>query len=127
MTSTFIHEVRAYELLAQAGLGERRLGLVRTEADVAALPFKAGDRVVVKGVAVDVWHKSDIGLVKFETFEPARIWALAQEMEAIARDHGAWVGMMVTDLLAFRQLPGLPTESLVALRKTLDWWSPPPQ
>ena len=120
MTSTFIHEVRAYELLAQAGLGERRLGLVRTEADVAALPFKAGDRVVVKGVAVDVWHKSDIGLVRFETFEPARIWALAQEMEAIARDHGAWVGMMVTDLLAFRQLPGLPTESLVALRKTPD-------
>jgi acyl-CoA synthetase (NDP forming) len=117
-TSTFIHEVRAYELLAQAGLGDRRLGLVRTEADVARLPFKAGDRVVLKGVAEDVWHKSDIGLVKFETFEPARIWAMAQAMERIALDHGAWVGMMVADLLDFRQAPGLPAEALVALRRT---------
>ena len=81
MGSTFINEVRAYELLKQAGLDERRLGVVRAEADVAALPFKPGDRVVVKGVAQDVWHKSDIGLVRFETFDPARIWALAQEME----------------------------------------------
>ena len=63
--SNFINEVRAYELLEQAGLGERRRGVVRAEADVATLPFKAGDRVVVKGVAQDVWHKSDIGLVKF--------------------------------------------------------------
>ena len=120
MTSTFIHEVRAYELLAQAGLGERRLGVVRTQADVAGLPFKAGERVVVKGVVEDVWHKSDLGLVKFETFEPGRIWALAQEMEQLSRDHGAWVGMMVAELLDFKQVSGLPTEALVALRKTVD-------
>ena len=120
MTGTFIHEVRAYELLAEAGLGERRLGVVRLEADVAALPFKAGERVVVKGVVEDVWHKSDLGLVKFETFEPARIWALAQEMEKVSRDHGAWVGMMVAELLDFKQVSGLPTEGLVALRRTPD-------
>ena len=120
MTSTFIHEVRAYELLAQAGLGERRLGVVRTLADVAALPFKAGERVVVKGVVEDVWHKSDLGLVRFETFEPQRLWALAQEMERIAQDHGAWVGMMVAELLDYKQASGLPTEALVALRKTTD-------
>jgi len=120
MTSTFINEVRAYELLKQAGLGERRQGLVRTEADVAALPFKAGDRVVVKGVAQDVWHKSDIGLVKFETFDPVRLWAMAREMERIGSAEGEWVGTLVMDLLDFRQASGLPTEALVALRKTVD-------
>ncbi len=120
MGSTFINEVRAYELLKQAGLDERRLGVVRAEADVAALPFKPGDRVVVKGVAQDVWHKSDIGLVRFETFDPARIWALAQEMEAIGSAHGAWVGTLVVDLLDFRKVSGLPTEALVALRRTQD-------
>jgi acyl-CoA synthetase (NDP forming) len=120
MSSTFINEVKAYEWLNQAGLGERRQGLVRTEADVAALPFKAGDRVVLKGVAQDVWHKSDLGLVRFESFDPARVWALAQEMAAIGAAHGAWVGMLVMDLLEFRQAPGLPTEALVALRKTVD-------
>ena len=120
MGSTFINEVRAYELLRQAGLDERRLGVVRTEADVAALPFQAGDRVVVKGVAQDVWHKSDIGLVRFETFDPARIWALAREMEAIGAAHGEWVGTLVVDLMDFRKVSGLPTEALVALRRTLD-------
>ena len=120
MSTTFIHELKAYELLELAGLGERRRGLVRTEADVAKLPFKAGDRVVVKGVAEDVWHKSDLGLVRFETFDPARIWPLSQEMAGLAAPHGAWVGMLVMDLLDFRQAPGLPTEALVALRKTPD-------
>jgi len=120
MSSTFINEVKAYELLQQAGLGERRQGLVRTEADVAGLPFQTGDRVVVKGVAQDVWHKSDLGLVRFETFDPARIWAMAQEMAAIGAAHGAWVGTLVMDLLDFRQAQGLPTEALVALRKTVD-------
>jgi len=120
MGSTFINEVRAYELLKQAGLGERRQGLIRVEADLASLPFKAGDKVVVKGVAQDVWHKSDIGLVRFETFDPQRIWALAQEMERIGSAQGAWVGTLVMDLLDFRQASGLPTEALVALRKTVD-------
>jgi acyl-CoA synthetase (NDP forming) len=120
MPATFIHEVRAYELLEQAGLGERRRGLVVSEADVATLPFKAGERVVIKGVAQDVWHKSDIGLVRFETYDPARIWPLAQEMAGIAQSHGQWVGMLVMDLLDFRQASGLPTEALVALRRTQD-------
>jgi acyl-CoA synthetase (NDP forming) len=120
MSSTFINEVDAYELLKQAGLGERRMGLIRSEGDLASLPFKAGDKVVVKGVAQDVWHKSDLGLVQFETFDPQRIWALAQEMERTGSAHGAWVGTLVMDLLDFRQAPGLPTEALVALRKTVD-------
>jgi len=120
MTSTFIDEVKAYALLKQAGLGERRQGLVRTETDAAGLPFKAGDKVVVKGVAQEVWHKSDLGLVRFETFDPATIWALAQELERAGSPHGAWTGTLVMDLLDFKQLPGLPTEALVALRKTPD-------
>jgi len=120
MTGTFIHELRAYELLDQAGLGGLRLGAVRCEAEVAALPFKAGEPVVIKGVARDVWHKSDLGLVRFETFEPARLWALAQELEGLARTHGDWVGLLVAERLAYRQTPGLPAEALVALRWTVD-------
>ena len=120
MTGTFIHEVRANELLKQAGLGALRQGLVRTEADVAALPFQPGDPVVLKGVAQDVWHKSDLGLVRFESFDPARVWALAQEMAAAAAPHGAWVGLLVLEKVAFRQVPGLPTEALAALRRTVD-------
>jgi acyl-CoA synthetase (NDP forming) len=118
MTTTFLNELEAYELLERAGLPGLRRGLVVTREDVARLPFKAGDKVVLKGVAQDVWHKSDIGLVRFEAFDVEKIWAHAQEMEAVASRHGAWVGMLVVDMVDFRKLSGLPTEALVALRRT---------
>jgi acyl-CoA synthetase (NDP forming) len=120
MPSPFINEVKAYQLLKRAGLGELRQGVVRTAADVAGLPFKPGDRVVVKGVAQDVWHKSDLGLVRFETYDPERIAAIAQDLAKIGGAHGEWIGTLVTERVEFRQVQGLPTEALVALRKTLD-------
>lgn len=120
MISTFINEAVAYQWLEAAGLGRPRQGLVRTEADVAALPFRAGEPVVLKGVAQEVWHKSDLGLVRFAAFDPEQIWAAARELEAIGSAHGAWQGLLVTERVAFRQLPGLPTEALVALRRTVD-------
>ena len=101
MTTTFIHELEAYELLEQAGLPGPRRGLVRTREDVARLPFAPGDKVVLKGVAQDVWHKSDLGLVRFEAFDADRVWAQAQDMAAAAAPHGAWVGMLVVDLVPF--------------------------
>jgi acyl-CoA synthetase (NDP forming) len=116
--STFIHEAQAYDWLEQAGLGGVRRGLVRSAADVAGLPFQPGEKVVIKGVAVDVWHKSDLGLVRFESFEPERIRAIAAEMETLAAPHGQWVGALVVERVAFRQVSGLPTEALAALRKT---------
>jgi acyl-CoA synthetase (NDP forming) len=120
MTRSFIHEVKAYQLLKRAGLGELRQGVVRTRADLAALPFRPGDRVVVKGVAQDVWHKSDLGLVRFENFDPGRIWALAEDLARVGSVHGEWVGTLVTERVEFRQQPGLPCEALAALRKTRD-------
>jgi len=114
--STFIHELEAYDLLELAGLPGLRRGLVRTRADVDALPFKAGEKVVLKGVAQDVWHKSDVGLVRFEAFDAEAVWAHAQDMEKTAG--GPWVGMLVVEMVDFRKVQGLPTEALVALRRT---------
>ncbi len=114
--TTFIHELEAYDLLELAGLPGLRRGLVRTRADVDGLPFKAGEKVVLKGVAQDVWHKSDVGLVRFEAFDAEAVWAHAQDMEKTAG--GPWVGMLVVEMVDFRKVQGLPTEALVALRRT---------
>ena len=114
--TTFIHELEAYDLLELAGLPGLRRGLVRTREDVDRLPFKPGEKVVLKGVAQDVWHKSDVGLVRFEAFDAGAVWAHAQDMEKTAG--GPWVGMLVVEMVDFRKVPGLPTEALVALRRT---------
>ncbi|BDU77285.1 acetate--CoA ligase family protein [Mesoterricola sediminis] len=116
--TTFINEQDAYELLARAGLPGLRRGLVRSLEDAQALPFAPGEKVVLKGVAQDVWHKSDLGLVRFEAFDAGRIWAQAREMEALGAPHGAWKGTLVVEMVDFRKVSGLPTEALVALRRT---------
>jgi len=118
MTSNFIHELEAYDLLEQAGLPGLRRGLVRTREDAFGLPFAPGEPVVLKGVARDVWHKSDLGLVRFAAFDPEAVWAQALEMAAAAAAHGEWVGLLVAERVDFRKVQGLPTEALVALRRT---------
>lgn len=116
--STFIHEIRAYELLEAAGLRSPRRGVVRTQKDVTALPFKPGERVVLKGAALDVWHKSDLGLVRFEAFDQARIWEIAQDLERTGSAQGGWIGTLVVEEVSFQKSSGLPTEALAALRKS---------
>ncbi|HLO66167.1 MAG TPA: acetate--CoA ligase family protein [Holophaga sp.] len=116
--TTFINEQDAYDLLAKAGLPGLRRGLVRTLEDARALPFAPGEKVVLKGVAQDVWHKSDLGLVRFEAFDPDKVWAQAREMEAIGSAHGEWRGTLAVEMVDFRKVPGLPTEALAALRRT---------
>jgi acyl-CoA synthetase (NDP forming) len=114
--STFIDEATAYDLLDRAGLATPRRGLVRGPGEASRLPFKPGEAVVVKGVADGVWHKSDLGLVRFGSFEADGIQALAAEMEALGRPHGAWIGTLVCEKVAFKRVSGLPTEALAALR-----------
>jgi len=47
MAGTFIHEIRAYELLEQVGLTLKPWGVIREAADIAKLGFAPGQKVVV--------------------------------------------------------------------------------
>lgn len=120
MSARFIHEIRAYELLEQVGLAIDKWGVVRNQEDVARLGFEAGQRVVVKGTAMDVWHKSDLGLVAFESFDAAKTWEHHVRMKALGATHGEYVGTLVARMVDFQKVSGMPCEALVALRKTPD-------
>ncbi|MBK8789792.1 MAG: hypothetical protein IPO28_06360 [Holophagaceae bacterium] len=61
----FLHEGRAYGLLAAAGLRVPRHGFL----EAGPLPFAAGEPIVLKGIADQLWHKSDRGAVHFGPFE----------------------------------------------------------
>ncbi len=120
MSARFIHEIHAYELLEKVGLCGRPWGVVREREDLAKLTFQQGEKIVLKGTAIDVWHKSDLGLVKFEAFDPAIVWEHHERMKAIGSAHGEYVGTLVARLVDFRKVSGMPSEALVALRKTPD-------
>ncbi|MCC6513020.1 MAG: acetate--CoA ligase family protein, partial [Geothrix sp.] len=111
----FLHEGRAYGLLAAAGLRVPRHGFL----EAGALPFSAGEPIVLKGIADQLWHKSDRGAVHFGPFEVAALNAEAVAMRQRVAEH-PWIGGLVCEKVAFKKLSGLPTEALVSLKRDPD-------
>ena len=108
----FLHEERAYSLLAAAGLRVPRHGFLESDS----LPFTQGEPIVLKGIADQLWHKSDRGAVHFGTFDVEALKAEAAAMRLRVREH-PWIGGLVCERVAFKRLPGLPTEALVSLKR----------
>ena len=111
-TTGFLHEGRAYGLLAAAGLRVPRHGFLES----GPLPFTPGEPIVLKGIADQLWHKSDKGAVHFGAFDLATLTAEAAAMRQRVAEH-PWVGGLVCERVAFQRLPGLPTEALVSLKR----------
>lgn len=108
---TFLHEARAYALLAAAGVRVPRHGFL----EAGPLPFAPGEPIVLKGIADELWHKSDKGAVAFAPFDAAALKAEADAMRARVPEH-PWIGGLVCEKVAFKRLAGLPTEALVSLK-----------
>ncbi|WP_291272628.1 acetate--CoA ligase family protein [Geothrix sp.] len=111
----FLHEGRAYGLLAAAGLRVPRHGFLET----GPLPFAPGEPIVLKGIADQLWHKSDKGAVHFGAFDAEALKAEAAAMRQRVAEH-PWIGGLVCEKVAFKRLAGLPTEALVSLKRDPD-------
>jgi acyl-CoA synthetase (NDP forming) len=114
-TAGFLHEERAYGLLAAAGLRVPRHGFIES----GKLPFTPGEPIVLKGIADELWHKSDKGAVHFGTFDVEALKAEAAAMRQRVPEH-PWIGGLVCEKVAFKKLSGLPTEALVSLKRDPD-------
>jgi acyl-CoA synthetase (NDP forming) len=111
----FLHEGRAYGLLAAAGLRVPRHGFL----EAGALPFAPGEPIVLKGIADQLWHKSDKGAVHFGAFDAEALGAEAAAMRQRVAEH-PWIGGLVCEKVAFKRLAGLPTEALISLKRDPD-------
>ena len=114
--SSFLHEARAYALLAAAGLRVPRHGFL----EAGELPFAPGEPIVLKGIADQLWHKSDKGAVHFGPFDPAALAEVAAAMRAGVEAAHPWIGGLVCEKVAFKRLAGLPTEALISLKRDPD-------
>jgi acyl-CoA synthetase (NDP forming) len=114
-TTGFLHEGRAYGLLAAAGLRVPRHGFL----EAGPLPFAPGEPIVLKGIADQLWHKSDKGAVHFGPFDETALKAEAAAMKLRVPEH-PWIGGLVCEKVAFKRLAGLPTEALVSLKRDPD-------
>ena len=80
MTSAFIPEHEVYGLLSAVGIGTPRHWFVEDVDTLDDAPFEAGNPVVVKGIARDLWHKSDSGALAFCDFDRDAVAAMHMKM-----------------------------------------------
>ncbi len=118
-TGTFLSEPEVYCLLSRAGLSPPRHGLL---GDV--LSFDADEAVVLKGQGAGLLHKSDIGAVRFLSYNIPELSGAAIEMRQRVEAAGfEWLGALVCERVAIARSVGLPTEALVSLRHGDGGWS----
>jgi acyl-CoA synthetase (NDP forming) len=115
----FVAESEAYALLARAGLRVPRHGL----AD-EPLPFAPDEPVVVKGLGEGVWHKSELGAVRFFSYDAQRVTeevtGMRQRLEAAGH---RWIGGLVCERINVSAAAHLPSEALVSLTRSEAGWT----
>lgn len=115
----FVCETEAYALLARAGLLPPRHGVLGDTP-----PFAPGDPVVLKGLGEEVWHKSELGAVRFLAFDEAVLAREAAAMrERVTRAGHAWIAGLVCEQVSIRRSDALPTEGFVSLSRGEAAWT----
>ncbi len=115
----FLHEAACYGLLSRAGLHPPKHGWLGS-----VLPFAEGEPVVVKGIAEGLWHKSEMGAVRFLSFDGEALDSAGKEMRARVEAEGyPWIGTLVCERIEMATSPGLPTEGFAALTKGEGGWT----
>lgn len=116
--SAFVGEAEAYDLLAQAGLRPPRHGVVG-----GFLPFSPGEPVVLKGLGEELWHKSELGAVRFADFDPVALASEAAKMrERVEAAGHAWIDGLVCERVLLQRNGDLPSEAFVSLSRTDAGW-----
>ena len=116
MNGTFIPEHEVYGLLSAVGIRTPRHIFVDDDSRLSAAPFAAGDAVVVKGIARDLWHKSDVGALTFCDFDADAVAALHRQMrDKVSQTHD-WLGTLIAERVEARTTREAPTEIFVSLQ-----------
>jgi len=115
----FLHEGACYDLLTRAGLKPPRHGWLGEP-----LSFAPGESVVVKGIGQGLWHKSELGAVRFLPFDREAVGSAAINMQArVEADGYLWIGALICERIQMAISPGLPAEGFAALTKGEGGWT----
>jgi len=117
MTSAFIPEHEIYQLLSRVGIKTPRHCLVDDESSVADAPFASGDPVVIKGIARDLWHKSDHDALAFCDFDIDAVRALHNRMAARVGRQFDWLGTLIAERVQAQHARNAPSEIFVSLQR----------
>lgn len=115
----FVGEAEAYGLLARAGIQLPRHALTSDPL----MDFAPGEPVVLKGLGDELWHKSELGAVKFMSFDGAEVVAAAETMRSRVEAAGhPWLAGLVCERIAIARADGLPSEGFFSLTRGEAGW-----
>ena len=117
MTQTFVPEHEVYEHLTAVGIKTPRHVFCRDEEDIADAPFAIGQPVVIKGVASNLWHKSDEGALAFCDFAVDVARSLQRRMAEQVGGRFGWLGTLIAEKVEFQSANNAPSEIFVSLQK----------
>jgi len=117
VSNSFIPEFEVYQLLKQANIKTPLYSFIQKETDCSNTPFCEGQAVVLKGMATDLWHKSDNGALAFCDFSVTELKKRHTEMSQIVGKEFPWLGTLVTERVCFKSTKGAPSEIFVSLQR----------
>jgi hypothetical protein len=117
MTSAFIPENEIYGLLSRVGIKTPRYCFVDDDSKVADAPFASGDPVVIKGIARDLWHKSDNGALAFCDFDVGAVRAMHGSMSVRVGGQFDWLGTLIAERVEVQSVRNAPSEIFVSLQR----------
>lgn len=117
MSNSFIPEFEVYQLLKQAGIKTPLYSFIKKETDCSNTPFSNGQAVVLKGMATDLWHKSDNGALAFCDFSITELEKRHTEMSQAVGKEFHWLGTLVTERVSFKSSKGVPSEIFISLQR----------
>ncbi|NQZ81719.1 MAG: hypothetical protein HRT52_11950 [Colwellia sp.] len=117
MTNQFISEYHVYHILNLAGINTPKNLLLNKNMDINNCHFLEGDKAVIKGLARDLWHKSDLNAVHFCDYNQSKVFALDEEMKTRLNKEYPWIGTLITERISFQTPSGIPSEIFVSLTR----------
>jgi len=117
VTSIFIPEHEVYGFLSAVGIGTPRHCFIEHEDRLAEAPFDDGAPVVLKGIARDLWHKSDSGALAFCDFDRDAIAELRARMRERVGGDFEWLGTLIAERIEFQRAKQAPSEIFVSLQR----------
>ena len=117
MTSAFIPEHEVYGYLADVGIDTPAHFFIDDDSKIANAPFEHGAPVVVKGIARELWHKSDNGALTFCDFDADTVQAQYADMRERVSSKFDWLGALVVERIEFRRGGQAPSEIFVSLQR----------
>ncbi len=115
----FICESEVYQLLNQYQIGIPKYFTLQTGECISEKTnsFKDGEPVVIKGMAKDLWHKSDEGALFFCSYSLNEIEKIHHDMFEKVGSKFDWIGSLICEKVAFSKVDGLPSEALVSIKR----------